>query len=475
MKKHNNKSTLAITESEHMDLDERFVIRSCINYFQTVLKMRPVSDTETLEFVCWLLGDTRVEITEYLKRAFSNRNDVEFKDDEFDRSEEDYSYASNLMDIFKQISSHGRQKLVRHIHHCIKKRFNQLDYNGRSNLEKNFSQIKRLFNLTESEVSLCKFIFISTVFDEPRDYFDNKLDAFTIKGRKYLLKILGMPRNELSKALSGKLQSIEFLSYERNGYNQKIEITDDFQIFMQNPPDRSYNHRLFRKCCTSSLPLNFHLIEEEEIRFMKQLMARKNQLPTHILLYGPPGTGKSSFAEALAKGTGDPAYQIMTGEKNGSSNRRASIIACINMTNGKNGSVIIVDEADNLLNTYNSWFSRGETQDKGWINQLLEQPGIRMIWVVNQIDAVDPSVLRRFSYSKYFKPFTRQQRRTLWLNVTRRNRVKRFFNNDDIHAFAQKYNVSAGVIDLGRKKGQRDGTNMQSSDARVVEAFTVCL
>ena len=171
MKRLKKKSTLAIIESEQMDLDERFVFRSCINYFQTVMKMRPLSDSDTLEFVCWLLGDTRVELTEYLKRAFSKRTDVEFNDDEFDWSEENYSYAHNLMDIFKQISSYGRQKLIRHIHLCIKKRFDLLDYNGSSDLEKNFFKIKRLFNLTESEVSLCKFIFISTVFWGTQEFF----------------------------------------------------------------------------------------------------------------------------------------------------------------------------------------------------------------------------------------------------------------------------------------------------------------
>jgi hypothetical protein len=42
------------------------------------MRMRPVNDSDTLEFVCWLLGDTRVALTDYLKRAFSKRIDVEF-------------------------------------------------------------------------------------------------------------------------------------------------------------------------------------------------------------------------------------------------------------------------------------------------------------------------------------------------------------------------------------------------------------
>ena len=75
----------------------------------------------------------------------------------------------------------------------------------------------------------------------------------------------------------------------------------------------------------------------------------------------------------------------------------------------KHDLLVVVDEADNLLNTQNSWFSRGETQDKGWLNQLLEEPGARMIWITNSIDEIEGSVLRRFAFSIHFREFNRRQ------------------------------------------------------------------
>jgi SpoVK/Ycf46/Vps4 family AAA+-type ATPase len=122
------------------------------------------------------------------------------------------------------------------------------------------------------------------------------------------------------------------------------------------------------------------------------------------------------------------------------------------MTNTGKGSIIIVDEADNILNTQYSWFMRGETQDKGWLNKLLEEPGTRMIWITNSIRNIEESVLRRFAYSLQFKPFNRRQRIQLWDNILRKNKVKRFFNRSDIECFAKKYNVSAGAIDISVKK-----------------------
>ena len=122
------------------------------------------------------------------------------------------------------------------------------------------------------------------------------------------------------------------------------------------------------------------------------------------------------------------------------------------MTNHGKGSLIIVDEADNILNTQFSFLFRGETQDKGWLNQLLEEPGARIIWITNSLSGIEDSVLRRFSFSLYFKPFNRRQRIQLWESILRVNRVKRYFSQSDIADLAKRYKVSAGAIDIAVKK-----------------------
>jgi transitional endoplasmic reticulum ATPase len=110
------------------------------------------------------------------------------------------------------------------------------------------------------------------------------------------------------------------------------------------------------------------------------------------------------MANTLAVSTKEPVYTITRGESNKSENRRSAIIACLNMTNSGSGSIIIVDEADNLLNTMDSWTMRGETQDKGWLNDLMEKPGTRIIWITNRIGGIEDSVLRRFAYTLKFNP-----------------------------------------------------------------------
>jgi len=122
------------------------------------------------------------------------------------------------------------------------------------------------------------------------------------------------------------------------------------------------------------------------------------------------------------------------------------------MTKEQKNTVIVVDEADNLLNTCWSWIRTGETQDKGWLNQLLEENGIRMIWITNSIDDLEDSVKRRFAYSIHFKPFNSRQRVQLWESILKKNRKKKLFNAKEVVDLAKKYDVSAGVIDLAIQK-----------------------
>jgi transitional endoplasmic reticulum ATPase len=194
------------------------------------------------------------------------------------------------------------------------------------------------------------------------------------------------------------------------------------------------------------------LIDPAQNDYLLNLLQEKPETSTHILLYGPPGTGKSSYARGLAKALHLPAYEIIRNEENTTNKRRAAIMACLNMTNREEGSLIVVDEADNILKTQLSWFFRGETQDKGWLNQLLEEPGARMVWVTNSIDNIEESVLRRFAFSLQFKPFTRRQRIQLWETILKSQKVKNWLESVEVIELAKKYKVSAAAISLAIKK-----------------------
>ena len=127
------------------------------------------------------------------------------------------------------------------------------------------------------------------------------------------------------------------------------------------------------------------------------------------------------------------------------------------MTNKNDGAIIIVDEADNLLNTKTFWYESGESKDKGWLNKFLEEPETRIIWITNKIRGIEASVMRRFSYSLHFRPFNRTQRVRLWENILKRNRAKNMIGEAEIRNLAERYKVNAGVIDVAVKKAKESG------------------
>lgn len=224
-----------------------------------------------------------------------------------------------------------------------------------------------------------------------------------------------------------------------------------------NPSSKCIGEKYFRLARCTEVPLDYHFVPAGQRAQAGRLLEVKPESSTHLLLYGPPGSGKTSFALGITACAGIPVHEILRNDDNSACQRRAAIVACLNLTNIGDGAIIIVDEADNLLNTDHAWQMRGEIHDKGWLNQLLETPGARIVWIVNQIDSIDSSVMRRFAFSIQFKPFNRRQRCLLWERLLSKHSLKRYFKASEIKNLAARHLVSAGAVDLALQKAAECG------------------
>ena len=430
------------------DKNECFVFNKCILYLRRHLKRNFTLDRETMEILCWVLGNEMEQIGGYLLDFidYDQRGEIEEEFIECGTDHDEYAYV--LINILKRIGNYQFNKFQRFIFNLLEQRIKNFKYRGASDIEKNISNLRKMFKLKDQEIELCTFLFIISTYNAPETFFDGHLSCTKFSGRKYLINILGLSHSKINEVLSGTLKRFELLEIDK--FN--IELNDEFVCMFQEPSDRIFSKNFYSRIPRNTIPLNYHFIDQEQIQHILQLLKKKPVTSTHILLYGPQGTGKTSFAYGLLRKLGIPTYEIIRSKENTSVNRRIAILACLNMTSSENGSIILIDEADNILNTRFSWFMRGETQDKGWLNQLLEEPGARMIWITNDINNIEDSVLRRFAYSLHFKPFNRRQRNQLWNNILRKNKVKRFFKQSDVESFAKKYCISAGAIDLSIKK-----------------------
>ncbi len=113
----------------------------------------------------------------------------------------------------------------------------------------------------------------------------------------------------------------------------------------------------------------------------------------NVLLYGKPGTGKTQLARAMAEKLSAPLYEVPTKDGHmGAMTGRVRLDAAKMsqmLLEDRLGAILLFDEMEDA-------FRRAEELAKGWLNQLLEENQAPVIWISNNISAVDPAFLRRF-------------------------------------------------------------------------------
>jgi hypothetical protein len=117
----------------------------------------------------------------------------------------------------------------------------------------------------------------------------------------------------------------------------------------------------------------------------------------------------------------------------------------MNIASKKKGAFVIMDEADRFLDTGDR-FGR-ETTDKAWVNGLMERPGARVIWIMNDIRQLDASVARRFAYSVHFEALGIAERQSVWARLLGRNGVKRRLSKEETDSLARRYEIPPSVIE----------------------------
>lgn len=428
------------------DKNERFVLRKCAAYLGNLLDNYQLFDGETITFLVWILGPETIDIGNSLLKNVKDRERLSSYWEECMLDPDDIPDA--LCRMLKDIDKKAFHSFAALVRQGLERRQGNLAYSGRCDVEKKLRSLSKMFGLTDQEMTFVEFLYIVSLWQQAETYFVDHLQCHDISGRRYLKIILQMTESELAGVFSGTLARIGLYEIDRHRFN----FTDDFISFFQKPSNDLSANQFFSRFSRKTIPLQSHLVPPQITENILSLLSVKRESANHILLYGPPGTGKTSYARGLARKLGAPAYEILKEEGNTTSKRRAAILACLNMTNGVDGSLVVVDEADNLLNTRYSWFSRGETQDKGWLNQLLEEPGVRMIWITNNIREIESSVLRRFAFSVHFRNFNRRQRFVLWESILRRHRVRGSFRSEEIEELAARHSVSAAIMDLSVRK-----------------------
>jgi transitional endoplasmic reticulum ATPase len=321
---------------------------------------------------------------------------------------------------------------------CNKKK-SQLD----SDIEARLEVIKATFSLTNEEIETLSFFYLLSACDFFKDFLDKikhanfeKISTFKNVGHI----ILGHEKKSFMHFFS-KTRLFKLYIMEK-AYRAEIELCSWCMDYLSGYGAMDLSHEFFTKECTESLQISDFNVSDGEKSVLKTLIKSKNR--QNILFYGVPGTGKSSFARCLARTYKKDLYTVRIPEEDLHQDRLRNIYATINIAE-KSNAIVLIDEADEVLNSCNSFFYKSKT-NKSFVNNLLESHQKKLIWITNRAKEIDSSTMRRFTFSVEFKKFKTDDRLKIMRKELRKQKLNGYFDEDELHDLCRTYSVNAGGI-----------------------------
>ena len=282
-------------------------------------------------------------------------------------------------------------------------------------LGRNVKKIMKLINLNEVEKDILVFAIYLKYYDL-LDSASRTLDDLSSERVVVALScLLDHSPRKVKKALSpqGKLAQSGLVTIDRDGggsMSNKIEILSrefaDRMMSLDEDIEEMIRDSV-RRCEPALLNVDDfgYLGNDLEllVPYLDQAVNQKRQ-GVNILFYGRPGTGKTELTKALADRLGVGIYEVSYADEDdepisGGMRLKAYKVAQSFFSNNK--VLLMFDEIEDVVGddqNFNPFLPRKQS-NKGWMNRILERNKIPAIWITNDIDSMDPAMVRRFDMS----------------------------------------------------------------------------
>lgn len=316
-----------------------------------------------------------------------------------------------------------------------------------TSLEKKLLLIKEIYKLNSDEYNLFIYFLIQQINNIFTEFFDDciKNDSLSTFCRNYL----GIRTHRMERILN-QLHLNKILLSKRRGSSNEVnqDIIKVFDEPYYNTKERIIGLLLGKKE-VSDLTLNDfkHLDTERKkvVDILKSAVKTKRK-GVNILLYGAVGTGKTQFAKLIANTAKIPLYPVKTEEENlEEANRETRLIDLYSkqhLLSVSDKSCILFDEAEDVMNRgFSPTFGNAS---KGYLNKILEETPVPVIWTTNNIEDVDPAFLRRMTFAIEFEKLTDDVRLNIWNKILKKNNLK--VQQSKIEELNKTYDISPSII-----------------------------
>ena len=177
----------------------------------------------------------------------------------------------------------------------------------------------------------------------------------------------------------------------------------------------------------------------------------------NILVHGLPGTGKTEFCKTLAARLEAPLYSVGEADDNGGepsrSERMQELRLAQRLLAGDRRSILLFDEMEDLLSRPQGMlaavfgsrrFSRRSAEgSKVFMNRLLEETPVPVLWTSNAARWTSPVLLRRMMFALELRQPPPKVRARIWARHLTHHGIESA--DEDAHTLAREFDVTLGV------------------------------